>query len=178
MPDAHAYRPSDVITASNGRTIEIICTDAEGRMVLADALVYAQRYQPKAVIDLATLTGAAVVALGENVAAGLFSTEDWLREQLVTAGATTHERVWPLPLWNDYEEAIKSEVADMKNSGGRFGGVGASAVFLKAFIDYPWAHLDIAGVASTRKSNDYIPAGGTGFGVRLLVEFLRNWHSE
>ena len=178
MPDAHAYRPSDVITASNGRTIEIISTDAEGRMVLADALVYAQRYQPKAVIDLATLTGAAVVALGENVAAGLFSTEDWLREQLVTAGATTHERVWPLPLWNDYEEAIKSEVADMKNSAGRFGGVGASAVFLKAFIDYPWAHPDIAGVASTRKSNDYIPAGGTGFGVRLLVEFLRNWHSE
>lgn len=178
MPDGRAYRPADVITASNGKTIEIISTDAEGRMVLADGLVYAGQYRPKAVIDLATLTGASVVALGENVAAGLFSTDDWLREQLVTAGATTHERVWPLPLWDDYREAIKSEVADMKNSGGRYGGVGTSAMFLKAFTDYPWAHLDIAGVASNKKGNAYVPAGATGFGVRLLVEFLRNWHSD
>ncbi|MFW5940950.1 MAG: leucyl aminopeptidase [Chloroflexota bacterium] len=178
MPDAHAYRPSDVITASNGKTIEIISTDAEGRMILADGLVYAGRYRPKAVIDLATLTGAAVVALGQNVAAGLFSSEDWLREQLVTAGATTHERVWPLPLWSDYEESLKSDVADMKNSAGRYGGVGASAMFLKAFTDYPWAHLDIAGVAANKKGNSYIPAGATGFGVRLLVEFLRNWRTD
>lgn len=178
MPDAHAYRPADVVTASNGKTIEVISTDAEGRMVLADALVFAGSYRPKAVIDLATLTGAAVVALGQNVAAGLFSTDDWLREQLVTAGATSHERVWPLPLWDDYYEAIKSDVADIKNSGGQFGGVGASAMFLKSFTDYPWAHLDIAGVANSKKNKGYTPLGATGFGVRLLVEFLRNWRSE
>ena len=178
MPDAHAYRPADVVTASNGKTIEVISTDAEGRMVLADALVFANSYRPKAVIDLATLTGAAIVALGQNVAAGLFSTDDWLREQLVTAGATAHERVWPLPLWDDYHEAIKSDVADIKNSGGQYGGVGTSAMFLKAFTSYPWAHLDIAGVANNKKGKAYTPTGATGFGVRLLVEFLRNWRSD
>jgi leucyl aminopeptidase len=176
MPDAHAYRPADVITASNGKTIEIISTDAEGRMVLADGLVYAGRYKPQAVIDLATLTGSAIVALGENVAAGLFSTDEWLRDQLVSAGATTHERVWPLPLWDDYAEAIKSEVADMKNSGGRFGGIGTSAMFLMAFTDYPWSHLDIAGVAASKKERAYSAVGATGFGVRLLLQFLRDWH--
>lgn len=175
MPDANAYRPADVITASNGKTIEIISTDAEGRMVLADALVYAGRYQPRAVIDLATLTGSCVIALGQAVAAGLFCTDDRLRDALVTAGRETHERVWPLPLYDDYRETIKSDVADMKNSGGRFGGVGTAAVFLQAFTDYPWAHLDIAGMALHDKPRPYTPAGGSGFGVRLLVEFLRRW---
>lgn len=175
MPDANAYRPADVITASNGVTIEIISTDAEGRMVLADGLVYATRYNPKAVIDLATLTGACVVALGQGMAAGLFSTDDGLRDQLVTAGTAVHERVWPLPLWDDYKEAIKSDVADIKNSGGRFGGVATSALFLKQFINYPWVHLDIAGMALSEKGSAYTPRGGTGYGVRLLVEFLRNW---
>jgi leucyl aminopeptidase len=174
MPDANAYRPADVIKASNGKTIEIISTDAEGRMVLADGLVYAGRYKPKAVVDLATLTGACVVALGET-AAGLFSTEDSLRDKLVSAGTTAHERVWPLPLWEDYKEYIKSDVADMKNSGGRYGGVATSAVFLQQFIDFPWAHLDIAGVAYSEKAKGYSPAGATGFGVRLLTEFLRQW---
>lgn len=175
MPDANAYRPADVITASNGTTIEIISTDAEGRMVLADGLVYARRYNPKAVIDLATLTGSCVIALGQGMAAGLFSTEDSLRDQLVAAGTAVHERVWPLPLWDDYKEAIKSDVADIKNSGGRFGGVATSAIFLKQFVDYPWVHLDIAGMALSEKDSNYTPRGGTGFGVRLLVEFLRNW---
>jgi leucyl aminopeptidase len=175
MPDANAYRPADVIRASNGKTIEIISTDAEGRMVLADGLVYAGRYKPKAVIDLATLTGACVVALGMGIAAGLFSTDDALRDRLLVASEATHERVWPMPLWSDYQEAIKSEVADMKNTGGRFGGVGTSAIFLKAFTDYPWAHLDIAGMALREKGKGYLPAGGTGFGVRLLVETLRSW---
>ena len=175
MPDAGAYRPADVITASNGVTIEIISTDAEGRMVLADGLVYAGNYQPKAVIDLATLTGSCVVALGQDMAAGLFSTDDSLRDKLVAAGTATHERVWPLPLWDDYKEAIKSDVADIKNSGGRTGGVATSAIFLKQFTDYPWAHLDIAGMALSEKGNAYTPTGGTGYGVRLLVEFLRNW---
>ncbi|MFQ5612870.1 MAG: leucyl aminopeptidase [Anaerolineae bacterium] len=173
MPDANAYRPADVITASNGKTIEIISTDAEGRMVLADGLVYAARYQPKAVIDLATLTGACVIALGEGMAAGLFSNDDRLRKRLVAAAEASHERVWPLPLWDDYKEAIKSKVADIKNSGGRFGGVATSAIFLKEFTDYPWAHLDIAGMALSDKDKPDQPAGGTGFGVRLLVEFLR-----
>ena len=178
MPDADAYHPADVIKASNGKTIEIISTDAEGRMVLADGLVYAGRYNPAAVIDLATLTGACVVALGAGVSAGLFSTEDELRDALVDAGKTTHERVWPLPLWDDYKEFIKSDVADLQNSGGRFGGVGTSAVFLKEFTDYPWAHLDIASMALNEKPRGYISRGGTGFGVRLLVEFLRNWQSS
>lgn len=174
-PDAHAYRPADVITASNDKTIEIISTDAEGRMALADALVYASQYQPAAVIDLATLTGACVIALGKGVAAGIFSNDAALQHKLVTAGETTRERLWPLPLWEEYKEAIKSDVADMKNSGGRFGGVATSAVFLQAFTNYPWAHLDIAGMALAAKDNGYIPRGGTGFGVRLLVEFLHGW---
>jgi len=175
MPDANAYRPADVITASNGKTIEIISTDAEGRMVLADALVYAGRYQPDAVIDLATLTGSCVVALGRGRAAGLFSNDEGLQAKLVAAGQASHERLWPLPLWPEYKESIKSDVADMKNSGGRFGGVATSAVFLQEFTDYTWAHLDIAGMALADKPSAYTPKGGTGFGVRLLVEFLRRY---
>jgi leucyl aminopeptidase len=175
MPDANAYRPADVIKASNGKTIEIISTDAEGRMVLADGLVYAAGYHPQAVIDLATLTGACVVALGRGIAAGLFTIDDNLKDKLLKASQATHERLWPLPLWDDYRKAIKSDVADMKNTGGRFGGVATSAVFLKEFTDYPWAHLDIAGMALSDKDQGYIPAGGTGFGVRLLVEFLQDW---
>ncbi len=172
-PDAHAYRPGDVITASNGKTIEIISTDAEGRLVLADALVYAQRYRPAAVIDLATLTGAIGVALGDGIAAGVFSNQDRLRDDLVAAGAATQERLWPMPLWDDYRKVIDSPVADMKNSGGRAGGVGASAIFLKEFTDYPWAHLDIANMAFTKNVKEYESPGATGFGVRLLVEYLR-----
>jgi leucyl aminopeptidase len=176
MPDANAYRPADVITASNDKTIEIISTDAEGRMILADALVYAKRYQPDAVVDLATLTGSCVVALGAGIAAGLFSTTDDLRDKLLSAGQTTQERLWPLPLWDDYQKAIESDVADMKNSGGRMGGVATSAIFLKQFADFDsWAHLDIAGMAFAEKSRGYITKGGTGFGARLLVEFLQNW---
>jgi leucyl aminopeptidase len=177
MPDAYAYHPADVITASNGKTIEIISTDAEGRMILADALVYAQQYNPAAVIDLATLTGSCVIALGRGVAAGLFSNDQTLTDKLSAAGKVTHERVWPLPLWDDYRKSLDSDVADMINSGGRFGGVGTSAVFLREFTDYNWAHLDIAGMAlrESGQPGSYVPAGGTGFGVRLLVEFLRTW---
>jgi leucyl aminopeptidase len=176
MPDADAYRPADVITAGNGKTIEIISTDAEGRMILADALVYAQRYDPDAVIDLATLTGSCVVALGLGVAAGLFTNETPLGDKLVAAGESTCERLWPLPLWDEYRKKINTDVADMKNSGGRMGGVGTSAVFLREFTDYVWAHLDIAGVAMQEKAKKpYSQRGATGFGVRLLVEMLRNW---
>ena len=172
MPDANAYRPADVIKASNGKTIEIISTDAEGRMILADALVYAERYEPDAVIDLATLTGSSVVALGKGVAAGLFSNDENLCDQLIEAGTTTFERVWQLPLYEDYRKKIKSDVADIKNTGGRTGGVGTSAVFLQEFTNYPWAHLDIAGMALGDKAKGYVTKGGTGFGVRLLVEWL------
>ncbi len=175
MPDANAYRPADVIRASNGKTIEIISTDAEGRMVLADGLVYAEQFEPSAVIDLATLTGAVEVALGNGIAAGLFSTKDWLRDKLMSASDITNERLWPLPLWPEYRKTIDSDVADMINSGGRVGGVGTSAIFLKEFTNYPWAHLDIAGVALSKKPTDLIPAGGTGFGVRLLTAFLQSW---
>jgi leucyl aminopeptidase len=176
MPDANAYRPSDVITASNGKTIEIISTDAEGRMILADALVFAQRYQPEAVIDMATLTGTCVMALGRGVAAGLFANEDGLRDKLFSAGQAVLERVWPMPLYEDYRRTINSDVADMKNSGGKMGGVGTSAVFLSEFTDYPWAHIDMAGMAlQDSAGKPYTQAGATGFGVRLLVEVLRNW---
>jgi leucyl aminopeptidase len=178
MPDASAYRPADIITASNGVTIEIVSTDAEGRMVLADALVYAQQFKPKAVVDLATLTGACVIALGEHVAAGLFCTDDWLRDKLVASGQAEHERVWPMPLWDDYKRKIASLHADMANTGGRAGGVGSSAIFLKAFTDYPWAHIDMAGMALMTKELQTTPIarlGATGFGVRFLVDFLRKW---
>ncbi len=174
MPDANAYRPADVIKASNGKTIEIISTDAEGRMVLADALVLAESYKPQAVIDLATLTGACVVALGAGVSAGVFCNDEALRDELLAASDSTHERLWPLPLFDDYRRMINSEVADMKNSGGRFGGVGTSAVFLQEFTNYPWAHIDIAGMALAEKAGEYSPVGGTGFGVRLLVAYLQH----
>ena len=177
MPDAKAYRPSDVITAMNGKTIEVVSTDAEGRLILADALEYAARFKPRLVIDLATLTGSCVVALGEGMAAGLFANDEGLRDDLVAAGTAARERLWPLPLWPDYRKTIKSEVADMKNSGGRSGGVATSAVFLEAFTSYPWAHLDIAGMALAKKATPYTPKGGTGFGVRLLSHYLASLES-
>jgi leucyl aminopeptidase len=167
LPSGHAYKPGDVLKAMNGKTIEIISTDAEGRLILADALCYADRYHPAAVIDLATLTGACVVALGDRVAAGLFSTDESLSAKLREAGAKVGEKLWPLPLYEEYKDKIKSEVADMKNSGGRQSGVGSSAIFLKEFTSYPWAHLDIAPMSLGDKGI------ATGFGVRTLVEFLR-----
>lgn len=175
MPDGRASRPADVVTASNGKTIEIINTDAEGRLILADALVYASRYNPGVVIDLATLTGACVIALGDNMAAGLFSNDAALSQTLVESGQRTFERLWPMPLWDDYKKSIESRYADIKNSGGRYGGVGTSAIFLKQFTDYPWAHLDIASMALADKELPYQPAGGTGFGVRLLLDYLRKY---
>ncbi len=177
MIGSHAYRPQEVFTASNGVTIEINSTDAEGRMLLADALVYAKRFEPAAVVDIATLTGACVVALGTGVAAGLFSTDDGLRDALMDAGKATAEKLWPLPLFPEYKKSLKSQTADVRNSGERGGGVGASATFLKHFVDYPaWAHVDMASMAFGAKENPYIPAkSGTGFGVRLLTEFVRRW---
>jgi len=177
MISGHAYRPQEVVTASNGVTIEIHSTDAEGRMLLADALVYAGRFQPAAVVDIATLTGACVTALGKGVAAGLFSAADALRERLLAAAAAAAEKLWPLPLFPEYEKSLESQTADVKNSGERTGGVGSSATFLKHFVAYPaWAHVDMAGMAFGGGDNPYVPGkGATGFGVRLLVEFVRGW---
>jgi len=176
MISGSAYRPEEVITASNDKTIEVISTDAEGRLLLADALVYAKRYEPAAVVDIATLTGACVIALG-HVAAGLFVTDDTLRDTLMRAAGETNEKLWPMPLYPEYKKYIESNTADMKNTGGRDNGVATAAVFLQQFVDYPaWAHIDMAGMMSNPPENPYVPAkGATGYGARLLAEFVRQW---
>ena len=173
MLDAHAYRPADVLRASNGLTIEVISTDAEGRLLLADALVYAQQLKPKSVVDLATLMGACVVALGRGTAAGRFANDDALAVRVDAAATATHERVWPLPLWPEYLDDLASDVADLKNSSGKpYGGAPVAAAFLQRFVDYPWVHLDIAGMALRDDARGYQTKGATGFGVRLLVHWV------
>lgn len=169
------FRPADVVRASNGKTIEIISTDAEGRLLLADALVYAGRYQPSAVVDVATLTGACAIALGRNMASGVFSNDASLTDRLRSAADRTGERIWPLPLYPEYRDALKSDVADIKNSAGdRQGGVGVSAAFLQEFVGgYRWAHLDIAPMGYRDSPQPPWPRGATGYGVRLLADFLR-----
>lgn len=175
LPSGKAYKPGDVVRAMNGMTIEVISTDAEGRMLLADALTYAARYRPKAVVDVATLTGAIVVALGHQVT-GLFSNNDDLAARLESAGQTTYERVWRLPLFKEYGEQLKSHVADVKHVGGRPAGSITAAFFLSKFVgDCPWAHLDIAGKEGTDEDKPYTPQWATGIGVRLLMQFLRDW---
>ena len=180
MPSATSYRPGDIVTSYQGSdkhavTIEVLNTDAEGRIVLGDALAYACERDPQAIIDLATLTGACVVALG-SFAAGLLGNDDKLQEQLRAAGERTGERLWPLPLWQEYKDKIKSDVADIKNTGGREGGVSTAAAFLAKYVgDTPWAHLDIAGTAWTTTEQPYLAKGATGFGVRLLLDALQNW---
>ena len=170
--DAFGYRPSDVLRAANGTTIEVISTDAEGRLVLADALVYAARYKPRAVVDLATLTGAIDVALGAQ-AAGLFTSDDTLANALARSAERTSERLWRMPLWPEYLAALESEVADLKNSSGKpSGGACVAAAFLERFTAYPWAHLDIAGVRASETTAGYQVKGPTGFGVRLLADWI------
>jgi leucyl aminopeptidase len=173
MPSGTAYRPGDVVRTLSGQTIEIISTDAEGRLILADALTYAQRFQPKAIVDVATLTGAIGVALGD-VCCGIFTEKDDLARRLEKAAAVSGERVWRMPLFDDYDEKISSDIADMKNSGGREGGASVAARLLRKFTgDYPWVHVDIAGVDLAAKGRPYCPKGATGFGARLVIEFLR-----
>ena len=180
MPGERAFRPGDVIAMMSGATVEIISTDAEGRLILADALHYAKRLSPRGVVDLATLTGASVVALGEATAAALFSNDDaWARVVLAAAGACG-ERLWQLPLYPEYADRIKSDVADMKNSAARNAGVGASAYFLRRFVEsthdgeaYPWAHIDMAPMMFSPETKGYQPKGAIGFGVRTLVELAR-----
>jgi leucyl aminopeptidase len=171
LPGGDAFKPGDVLKMHSGKTVEIVTTDAEGRLILADALSYARRYEPSAVIDCATLTGACVVALGSH-ASGLMGNNEDLIAEVQAAGETTGERAWPLPLFDEYTEQIKGDTADIKNSGGRGGGALTAGAFLKEFADYPWAHLDIAGTAYGKKGNAYTTRGGTGVPTRLLVEFL------
>jgi leucyl aminopeptidase len=173
LPGGNAFKPGDVLELHSGKTVEIVTTDAEGRLILADALSYAKRYEPAAAVDCATLTGACHVALGDH-ASGLMGNDDGLIAEIRAAGEASGERAWHLPLFDEYTEQIKGEVADIKNSGGRYGGALTAGAFLEEFVDYPWAHLDIAGTAYHGKSqNSYTPKGATGVPARLLVEFLR-----
>lgn len=176
MVSGDAYRPDDIIKTLSGKTIEIISTDAEGRLVLADALTYAQKHwKSSPIIDLATLTGGVMVALG-RVRAGLMANNDELAQNLFTAGEATYERLWRLPLDEDYLKQIKGDDADLKNSGGREAHAIIGGIFLEQFVDEgtPWAHLDIAAVADLPKDAPYSPKGATGFGIRLLIHYLEN----
>ena len=172
MPSGTAVKPGDVITSLSGKTIEVINTDAEGRLILCDALAYAKRYQPACVIDIATLTGAIVVALG-HTASGVMGSDDALIEDVRAAGERAGERVWPLPLWDEYRDLMKSDIADVKNAGGRPAGSISAGWFLREFVDgFPWAHLDIAGTAYTDRDEPIRVKGPTGIGVRLFTEFV------
>ncbi|WP_147822113.1 leucyl aminopeptidase [Salidesulfovibrio onnuriiensis] len=180
MPDGNATRPGDIVRTLSGKTVEIINTDAEGRLILCDALTWAQQeYDTEAVIDLATLTGACVVALGTEVA-GVFCDDEALRDQIRDTGKRVGDKFWPLPLWDLYFEPLKSDVSDMMNVGDRMGGASNAAVFLKQFIEENtrWAHLDIAGPADGMKKNPIHMGGASGFAVRTLIEIARNGIEE
>jgi leucyl aminopeptidase len=175
MPSGTAYRPSDIIESGSGQTIEITNTDAEGRLVLADALDHAVKtFAPDAMVDIATLTGAAMMAFGPWASAGL-GNDDELLEELKAAGERTGETVWEMPLFEAHEKAMRSKVADWKNSGGRDGGISTAGAFLRGFVgDTPWVHLDIAGSGMTATQTPLHIGGGTGVGVRLLTEWVRS----
>lgn len=177
--DGNAQRPGDIVTSMSGQTIEVLNTDAEGRLVLADALWYCnEKFEPKFMVNLATLTGAVMVALGQ-FHAGLFSNNDELSERLTAAGQATQERVWRLPLGSDYDKLIDSKNADMKNIGGRYGGAIIAAQFLQRFVkETPWAHLDIAGTAMGSPANEINQSWGSGFGVRLLDRLVRDHYES
>jgi leucyl aminopeptidase len=172
-PDA--YVPGDVITMHNGKTVEVLNTDAEGRMILADALSYAQKYKPELVFDLATLTGAAAFAIGHYGIVAMGTASEDTFNKLTQSGNGTAERIVRFPFWDDYKELLKSNIADMKNIGGRVAGAITAGKFLEYFVDYPWIHLDIAGPSYVDKDTHYLTTGGTGVGVRLLFDFLKNY---
>jgi len=173
LPSGTATKPGDIVKSMSGTTIEVLNTDAEGRMILADALTYAEKYKPQSVINLATLTGAVVVAIG-NAAAGIMGNDDDLVKEVKNLSEISGEKVWPFPLFDEYKEQIKSNIADIKNIGQVGAGVTTAGAFLSKFTEkYKWAHIDIAGVAWTTRELAIAPKGATGFGVRLLVEWLR-----
>lgn len=179
LPGPKAVKPGDVVTTCSGKTVEIINTDAEGRLLLCDALAYSKRFNPLGIVDLATLTGAMVVSLGPRIA-GAFAAPESLAGQVRRIGERVGEPCWPMPLWEDYKDELKSDVADLKNVGAREGGAIHAALFLQRFVpeNTPWIHLDIAGPAYAKKKGDHGPAGGTGFGVRILVDLVQEWSEE
>ncbi len=175
MPGGSAIKPGDIVKFYSGKTAEVVNTDAEGRLILADALGYAEKYKPNAVIDLATLTGSCVVALG-NVVTGMMGNDEELKKRVRMAGEKSWERVWELPLWDEYQEQIKSDIADIKNTGGPHAGAITAACFLSKFTEkYPWVHLDIAGTSWSEKNKPYLQKGAVGIGVRLLVQLIQDW---
>ena len=172
MPGGRAMKPGDIVKTLSGKTVEVQNTDAEGRLILADALAYAQRYNPAALVDIATLTGACVVALGQ-FAIGMFGTDERLKAQVRKSGQKSGERVWEMPLWEEYFEQLRSDVADMRNIGGRGGGMITAALVLSKFAgDGPWVHIDIASTDWSERERAYIPKGPTGVGTRLLIQYL------
>ncbi len=177
-PDGNAYAPGDVIVMHSGKTVEVLNTDAEGRLILADALSYAKGYNPELVIDLATLTGSAAMAIGHQGIVGMGNVEETTFAALKRSGENVYERIVEFPLWEEYGELIKSDIADLKNIGSREAGAITAGKFLENFVDYPWIHLDIAGPAFLNKPDHYRTKGGTATGVRLLIDFLTNLYIE
>lgn len=173
-PGENAYTPGDVITLRGGKTVEVLNTDAEGRLILGDALDYAKKYKPELVLDLATLTGAQVMAIGQYAAAIMGTASADAKNHLSQVGFDTYERVAELPFWDEYGDLIKSDIADIKNVGGREGGCITAGKFLEHFVDYPWIHIDIAGPSFLNSAEHYKPKGGSGYGVRLLYYFLKS----
>jgi leucyl aminopeptidase len=175
MPGGRAQRPGDIVAAMSGKTIEVINTDAEGRLILADALTYARSLGCTHLVDVATLTGAIVIALG-HLRAGLFSSDDGLRDRVLGASQSAGERMWPMPLDEDYKDYLKSAFADLSNVGGRYGGAVTAAIFLKEFAaDTPWVHIDIAGTAWVDEEKPHLAKGPTGLPVRTLVRLATEW---
>lgn len=174
-PGENAYVPGDVITMYNGTTVEVLNTDAEGRLVLADALHYAKKYRPELVMDFATLTGAAIAAVGDVGIVTMGTADDTTKQKLSESGFSQYERLVEFPLWDEYGDMIKSDIADLKNVGGPNGGAITAGKFLQHFTDYPWMHFDIAGVSYTTAKKDYRTIGGTAYGVRMMVDFLVNY---
>jgi leucyl aminopeptidase len=172
-PGENAYVPGDIITMYSGTTVEVLNTDAEGRLILGDALHWAKRYNPELVIDFATLTGAASVAVGEHGIVCMGTASEDVKAKLRASGESQYERLVEYPLWDEYGEQIKSEVADLKNVGGPSGGAITAGKFLQHFTDYPWMHFDIAGVSFATSKKAYLPTGGTGYGLRMLLDFLK-----
>jgi leucyl aminopeptidase len=173
-PDGNAYAPGDVIFMHSGQSVEVLNTDAEGRLLLADALSYAKEFHPELVIDIATLTGSAAMAIGSQGIVGMGTAPESVFNALKRSGENVYERIVQFPLWDEYGESIKSDIADMKNIGAREAGAITAGKFLEKFVDYPWIHLDIAGPAFLNSADHYRTKGGTAAGVRLLIDFLNN----